>query len=116
LIGRLGEFYCALQVSGTLTHLANQHGFDVMCSRGRRISVKTTAQVAGFVTIGKSTIRQVDDLMVVHYQHGQLSTIYYGPVARAIEVCRYYEYSGKHELDITKARKLMAVISSTSQA
>ena len=44
LIGRLGEFHCALQVGGTLAHLANQHGFDVICRNGRRISVKTTAQ------------------------------------------------------------------------
>ncbi|MDZ7870718.1 MAG: hypothetical protein U5L02_16210 [Rheinheimera sp.] len=29
LIGRLGEFYCALKVDGTLAITANQHGFDV---------------------------------------------------------------------------------------
>lgn len=110
LIGRLGEFHCALQVNGSLAHLANQHGFDVVCSNGRRISVKTTAQVTGFVPIGKSTIDRVDDLMVVQYRDGQLSTIYYGPVATAVEVCRYYDYSGKHELDISKARKLMATM------
>jgi hypothetical protein len=110
LIGRLGEFYCALQVSGTLAHLANQHGFDVVCSNGRRISVKTTAQVTGFVPIGKSTIDKVDDLMVVQYRDGQLSTVYYGPVVKALEVCRYYDYSGKHELDIAKARKLMTTM------
>lgn len=108
LIGRLGEFFCALQVNGNLAHLANQHGFDVVCSKGRRISVKTTAQVTGFVAIGKSTIHQVDDLMIIQYRDGELSTIYYGPVGPAIEVCRFYDYSGKHELDISKARKLMA--------
>src|SRR3546814_11525292 len=47
LIGRLGEFHCALQVGGNLAHMANQHGFDVVCSNDRRISVKTTAQVSG---------------------------------------------------------------------
>ncbi len=26
LLGRLGEFYCALQVEGTLAHQPNQHG------------------------------------------------------------------------------------------
>lgn len=108
LIGRLGEFHCALQVNGTLAHLANQHGFDVVCSKGRRISVKTTAQVSGFVAIGKSTINQVDDLMLVQYRDGQLETVYYGPIATAVEVCRYYDYTGKHELDIAKARRLMA--------
>ena len=115
LIGRLGEFHCALQVNGTLTHLANQHGFDVVCCKGRRISVKTTAQIPGFVAIGKSTINQVDDLMLIQYRDGQLSTVYYGPIAPAIEVCRYYDYSGKHELDIAKARKLIAAIPSSVQ-
>ena len=110
LIGRLGEFYCALQVNGTLAHLANQHGFDVVCSKGRRISVKTTAQITGFVALGKSTLNQVDDLMLIQYLNGQLSTVYYGPVAPAVAVCRYYDYSGKHELDIAKARKLMAAV------
>lgn len=116
LIGRLGEFHCALQVDGTLAHMANQHGFDVVCNKGRRISVKTTAQTSGFVAIGKSTINQVDDLMLIQYLHGQLSTVYYGPIAPAIEVCRFYDYSGKHELDIAKARKLMAAKQLSVQA
>ena len=46
--------------------------------------------------------------MLIQYLNGQLSTVYYGPVAPAVAVCRYYDYSGKHELDIAKARKLMA--------
>lgn len=116
LIGRLGEFYCALEVGGTLAHVANQHGFDVLDPRGRRISVKTTAQATGFVPIGKSTLDRVDDLMVVQFRNGQLSTVYHGPVATAVGVCRYYDYSGKHELDIAKARRLMAEASRAAQA
>jgi hypothetical protein len=114
LIGRLGEFYCALQVNGALAHEANQHGFDVMC-QGRRISVKTTAQATGFVQIGKSTLSHVDDLMLIQYSKGQLSIVYYGPIGPAIEACRYYDYSGKHELDISKARKLMMAKDSSAQ-
>jgi hypothetical protein len=106
LIGRLGEFHCALQVGGTLSHLANQHGFDVVCSKGRRISVKTTAQRYGFVSIAKSTIEQVDDLMMIQYRAGVLEIVYYGPVKLAVEAARYYEPSGKHELNIATARKL----------
>lgn len=106
LIGRIGEFYCALQIGGTLAHLANQHGFDVICPGGRRVSVKTTAQRSGFVPIGRSTIDSVDDLMIVQYHEGTLSTIFYGPAALAISASRYYEPSGKYELDISKARRL----------
>ena len=109
LIGRLGEFHCALQVGGTLAHLANQHGFDVICRNGRRISVKTTAQTTGFVPIGKSTIDKVDDLMIIQYRDGELSIVYYGPVGPAAAAARYYDHVGKYELDISKARRLAPV-------
>jgi len=108
LIGRLGEFYCALSVNGVLAHQANQHGFDVVCESGRRVSVKTTAQISGFVPISRSTIDKVDDLMIVQYRDGELSTIYYGPVGPAAAAARYYDSVGKYELDIAKARRLMA--------
>ena len=108
LMGRLGEFYCALQVGGTLAHLANQHGFDVVCAQGRKVSVKTTAQKTGFVPINKGTIDRVDDLMIVQYRDGELSTVYYGPVAEAVANARSYAHTTKYELDISKARRLMA--------
>lgn len=109
LIGRLGEFYCALQVGGTLAHLANQHGFDVVCRNGRRISVKTTAQATGFVPIGKATIDKVDDLMIIQFRNNELSIVYYGPIGPATAAARFYEQVGKYELDISKARRLAAV-------
>lgn len=114
LIGRLGEFHCALQVGGKLAHLTNQHGFDVVCSNGRRISVKTTAQASGFVSISKSTLDRVDDLMVVQFIDGNISTVYFGPVEAAVTISRFYEPSGCYELDISKARRLTAA--STEQA
>ncbi|SFN71905.1 DUF6998 domain-containing protein [Dokdonella immobilis] len=109
LIGRLGEFHCALQVGGTLAHLANQHGFDVICRNGRRISVKTTAQATGFVPIGKATIDKVDDLMIIQYRDGALSTVYFGPIGPAAAAARYYDHVGKYELDISKARRLAPI-------
>lgn len=110
LIGRLGEFYCALQVNGTLAPLANQPGFDVVGPNGRRISVKTTAQVSGFVSISKSTLDRVDDLMVVQYREGRLTTIYHGPADPLREGCRLYEPSGMYELDLSKAKRWMAAV------
>ena len=112
LIGRLGEFHCALQVGGTLAYLANQHGFDVVCRNGRRISVKTTAQTTGFVPIGKATIDKVDDLMIIQYRDGELSIVYYGPICPAAAAARYYDHVGKYELDISKARRLAPVATS----
>ncbi|NOU41037.1 MAG: hypothetical protein HOO85_07185 [Methylotenera sp.] len=114
LIGRLGEFYCALEVSGTLAHTPNQHGFDVICKNGRRISVKTTAQKTGFVPISSKTVHLVDDLMIIQYLDGKFSTVYYGGIKTAVEAARFYEQVGNFELDIAKARKL-ALTKNTSR-
>jgi len=105
LLGRLGEFHCALEVGGTLAHEANQHGFDVVAPDGRKISVKTTAQKSGFVTINPNTLDKVDLLMLLQYNSSQtLTVVYFGSIEAAIEVSRTWD--GKYELDISKARKL----------
>lgn len=106
LIGRLGEFFCALETDGTLAHTANQHGFDVISSSGRKISVKTTAQKTGFVPISASTLDKVDDVMILQFAEGTLNIVYYGEISKAAEAARFYESVGKYELDISKARKL----------
>ena len=77
LIGRLGEFKCALQTKGELARKANQHGFDVVSSTGKRISVKTTAQKTGFVSINKNTLSKVDELMVIQYDKGEFKILYH---------------------------------------
>ncbi len=106
LLGRLGEFYCALAVDGVISHVVNQHGFDVISADKRRISVKTTAQVKGFVAISAKTIDQVDDLMILQYQDGHLHEVYYGNINNAISAARYYSSNNKYELDINKAKNL----------
>jgi hypothetical protein len=108
LIGRLGEFECALLVGGTLAHRANQHGFDVVARDGRKISVKATAQKTGFIAISKKTLHHADDLMLLQYADGRLSVVYYGCINRAAAAARLYEGVGKYELDISKARALGA--------
>jgi len=106
LIGRLGEFECALMVGGTLAHRANQHGFDVISKESRKISVKTTAQKSGFVAISEKTLHYADDLMLLQYIGGSLAIIYYGCIKNAVSVARIYDGVGKYELDISKARTL----------
>lgn len=106
LIGRLGEFECALKVNGTLAHRANQHGFDVISQAGRKISVKTTAQKTGFIAISEKTLHYADDLMLLQYADGKLEVIYFGCIKNAALAARYYENVGKYELDISKARML----------
>lgn len=106
LIGRLGEFECAIIVGGTLAHRANQHGFDVISKDGRKISVKATAQKTGFVAISEKTLHYADDLMLLQYVDGGLVTIYYGCIKNAVSVARIYSGVGKYELDISKAKTL----------
>ena len=104
LIGRLGEFHCVKEVRGTLPVRANQPDFDVLSRDGRKISVKTTAQEAGFVAISKKTAQLADDLMLVQYAQGQTTTIYHGCIHKAIKDAR--QYGDNYELDISKARKI----------
>jgi hypothetical protein len=103
LIGRIGEFKCALLTKGSLANEVNQHGFDVV-AEGRRISVKTTAQRRGFVSINGCTSHKADDLMVFQFKSGEFELVYHGPMTRALEIARPYE--GRFELDITKAGHL----------
>lgn len=105
LIGRLGEFYCALHVNGNLSHEVNQHGFDVVSKDNRKISVKTTAQEkGGFVAINSKTLSKVDDLMLLQYKGENLEIVYYGDIDKVIKVSR--KWKDNYELDISKAKKI----------
>lgn len=107
LMGRLGELHCALAVQGTLAVLTNQPGFDVESPCGKRISVKTTAQVSGFVSISASTLQKADELMLVQYSNGQTTTVFHGSVQKAVTGIRMWK--GSYELDVGRARKLAAL-------
>jgi len=104
LIGRLGEFYCAIAVNGKLAHTANQHGFDVISAKGEKVSVKTTAQKSGFVSINKKTMGHFDKLMILQFKDMDLEILYYGDMNVVEKICRTWK--GNYELDITKAKKL----------
>ena len=107
LMGRLGELHCAVEVCGKLADLTNQPGFDVESPSGKRISVKTTAQVSGFVSISANTLQKADELMLVQYLNGQTKTVFHGSVQKAVTGTRMWE--GRYELDIGRARKLSAL-------
>mgnify|MGYP001765020311 CR=1 FL=1 len=106
LIGRLGEIHAALLVKGQLAHKVNQHGFDVIDPQGQCISVKTTAQTSGFVTLSGKTHSKAQQLMLLQYVQGELSTVYHGPMALVAQEAR--DYRGNLELDLSKARSLQA--------
>ena len=107
LIGRLGEFHCALSVKGELAHTANQHGFDVVSESGRRISVKTSAQAdRGFFIISNKTIDKVDDLMLLQYKDGRIIELYHGCIRKAVSQARYYKDKDRYNLDLSVAAKI----------
>ncbi|RZJ81865.1 MAG: hypothetical protein EOO47_02750 [Flavobacterium sp.] len=104
LIGRLGEFYCAIHTKGTLAKLPNQHGFDVVSENGRKISVKTTAQTTGFVAMNAKTLEKADDIMVLQYVDGELLMLYYGTIDSIKSSLRLYR--NNYEFDLSRAKKL----------
>lgn len=103
LIGRIGEFICALETDGMLARQPNQHGFDVT-SNGRRISVKTTAQLTGFISINKNTFNNFDDFFVIQYINDNFKVVFYGAKEEVQKISRVY--GTKYEVDILRLKKL----------
>lgn len=67
LCGRIGELYAALMTNGQLAQRVNQPGYDVVSSRGERISVKTTAIMngAGHVAFNAKSLELVDRIIIL---------------------------------------------------
>lgn len=104
LIGRIGELYCAMMTDGHLARETNQHGFDVV-SKGRMISVKTTAQQSsGFITFNKNTFEKFDDVFVVQYRDDDFHILYYGSKTPIKEIARTYKNT--YEVDLGYLKKL----------
>lgn len=104
LLGRIGELHCALHTGGELAKETNQHGFDVIDPDGKRISVKTTAQIEGFVTFNKNTFDRFDDIYVLQYINDDFKVLYYGDKEPIRHIGRLYE--GRYEVDLAKIRVL----------
>jgi hypothetical protein len=105
LIGRLGEFYCAKFVNGSLAHATNQHGFDVIKENEKTISVKATAQKNSFVSINGRTHEKADELMVLQLKNNfEIEIIYYGSMKLAINNSR--PWKERHEFDISNAKRI----------
>ncbi len=101
LIGRIGELLCAIVTNGSLSRQTNQHGFDVI-SNGKRISVKTTAQSTGFITLNQNTFNEFDEVFVVQYSNEDFNIIYFGPKEPIQTIARKYE--NKYEVDISRIK------------
>lgn len=102
LIGRLGEFFCVIYTDGELSKVTNQHGYDVI-KDGRRISVKTTAQEKGFITINQNTFDQFDDFFVVQYKDDDLKLLFYGPKE---EIPSLRPYGNNYEVNISSLKRI----------
>ena len=100
LLGRIGELHCAIHTGGQLAKETNQHGFDVIDSNGRRISVKATAQKTGFISFNKNTFDRFDDIYVLQYANDDLNIMYYGDKEPIRNIGR--TYGSNYEVDIAK--------------
>ena len=106
LIGRLGEFHCAIKTEGQLAHTPNQHGFDVISKEGKKISVKTTAQKTGFISLNKKTLNLFDELMVIQLVGLDLVVICHDKIKEIEPLCRTWKGDlNKYELDLSKIKK-----------
>lgn len=103
LIGRIGELFCAIETNGQLARETNQHGFDVVSS-GRRISVKTTAQKAGFITFNQKTFDQLDTVFIVQYRDDDFHVLYFGDKEPVERIAR--SYGSAYEVDIEKVKRI----------
>ncbi len=103
LIGRIGEFKAVMELGGRMAQLSNQRGWDVSYANDIRVSVKTTAQKSGFVSISKSTLDLVDEIRIYQFRDGNVHCIAHGQVHEIIPLCR--EWQGRsYEFDISKAK------------
>lgn len=102
LIGRLGEFFCVLYTNGKLAKVTNQQGYDVK-KESRRISVKTTAQDKGFISINKNTFDQFDDFFVVQYKDDDFKLLFYRPKE---EIPLSRSYGNKYEISISSLKQI----------
>ncbi|WP_090792590.1 DUF7225 domain-containing protein [Pelagirhabdus alkalitolerans] len=104
LLGRLGEFYCAIYKNGHLAKEVNQHGFDVWKGQ-TRISVKTTAQTKDFITINSKTFDQFDYLFVLQYINDEFHILYDGPKEPILKIARVYK--DKYEVSLSGLKRLV---------
>ncbi len=88
LCGRIGELYAALITNGQMAMEVNQKGYDVVSSRGERISVKTTAMMgdSGNIVFNANSLELVDRVIVlrVNTEEMQIETLLDAPASQAI--------------------------------
>lgn len=72
LTGRIGELYTAMITDGQLALENNQRGYDVVSSKGERISVKTITSSI-HVSFNKSTLQFVDRVVILRINMNDLN-------------------------------------------
>ncbi len=115
LTGRIGELYAAMITRGQMAIEANQRGYDVISAENERISVKTCTTHRPNPQLKKSTLNQVDRVIVLKIHHGEegvsIEEILDEPIDIALKQFREnttaFVYSGatqKSALDLSRLR------------
>ncbi|WP_299804953.1 hypothetical protein [uncultured Shewanella sp.] len=106
LIGRIGELYAALITGGQMATEVNQAGYDVVGENGERISVKTTARMAGngHILFNANTINLVDRVIIlrVNTEEMQVETLFDGSVGEANHLMCPPVANGKLAISMSK--------------
>ena len=94
LTGRIGELYAAMITRGQMADRVNQRGYDVVSADKERISVKTIT-TSTHVTVRKSTLSEVDRLMVLRLNvlgtSLSIEEVFDASMDEAIAVMREYD-------------------------
>lgn len=106
LIGRIGELYAALITGGQMATEVNQAGYDVVGDNGERISVKTTARMAGsgHISFNANTLKLVDRVIIlrVNTDEMQIETLFDGSVVEAALLMNSPDNGGKSSISMNK--------------
>lgn len=105
LCGRIGELYAALIANGQMAPEVNQRGYDVVSSKGERISVKTTAVMAssGQVSFNSNSLEFVDRVMVLRMntEEMQIEVLLDAPISDVLPLLTQ-SLAGKRVLAFSK--------------
>ncbi len=108
LSGRIGELYTALIMNGQMATEVNQKGYDVVSSKGERISVKTTAMMgsSGHIAFNPNTLDKVDRVVIlwINTEEMQIEILLNEPKEAAVELMGNVSSNGKTSISLSKLR------------
>jgi hypothetical protein len=106
LSGRIGELYAALVTNGQMATNVNQKGYDVVSSKGEKVSVKTTAMmgISGHISFNPNTLDKVERIIIlrINTEEMQIETLLNETVDKTLELMNESNSTGKVSISLSK--------------